>query len=300
MSVAAAVVYVGRLLATFLVASLILIVPLWSYSSVNAYIHPMRHVPTRTPAGEGLSFSDIRLQTNDGLHLAAWFVPGTRKEALILIHGIGSNRAEMLPLAHDLQARGYNLLLVELRAHGQSEGDTSTLGVREVEDARAAAMYLQHTPGVDSQRIGILGLSLGSAVAIMGTAAVPEIHAVVADSVFASARWLVEHQLNSLVTLPTWFGPALLTVGGFAAGISPDDVSPVAAAAQLGHTPLLVIQGERDGLFAPENARLVVGAASGPAELWMEPEAGHVGVYGLDPARYIDRLDAFYTHALDG
>ena len=289
--------YVGRLLVTFVIASLIIIVPLWSYRSVNAYIHPSRIAPARTPADEGLVYQDAPLVTRDGLHLAAWFVSGTRPDAVILIHGIGSNRADMLPLARDLRGRGYNVLLLELRAHGQSEGDVSTLGVREVEDVRAAVTYLEHAPGVDPGHINVLGISLGSAVAIMGTAAVPEVHSVVADSVFASARWLVHHQLNTLATVPDWFGPALLTVGGWAAGISPDDVSPVAAAAHLGQRPLLVIQGEKDELFAPENARLVVAAASGPAELWMEPEAGHTGVYALDQARYVDRLDTFFTTA---
>jgi uncharacterized protein len=294
-----AAVYVMRLLTVFVVASMVLIVPAWSYRSISAYIHPVRTYPTQTPTDLGMTYTDAILQTRDGLHLAAWFVPGSRSDAVILIHGVGSNRDGMLAIAHDLWSRGYNVLLLELRAHGYSEGDTSTLGVREVEDVRAAATYLESRPGVDPQRIGVLGASLGSAVAIMGAAAVPEIHAVAADSVFASARWLVEHQLNTLVTLPDWFGPALLFVGGLVAGISPDDVSPIDAAARLGDRPLLVIQGEQDELFAADNARMVVAAASGPAQLWLEPHGVHTGIYALDPDLYADRLDTFFTDALE-
>jgi pimeloyl-ACP methyl ester carboxylesterase len=248
----------------------------------------------------GLAYSDVVLQTRDGLHLAAWSVPGPRPDAVILIHGIGNNRDDLLPVARDLNGRGYNLLLLELRAHGRSEGDTSTLGVREVEDVRAALLFLQQQPGVDPQRIGVWGMSLGSSVALMSAAALPDLHAVAVDSVFASARWLIEHQLGAIIAVPDWLGPAVLTLGGWEAGVSPDAIAPVQAARQLGSRPLLVIQGEQDALFFPENARLVMAAASGPKELWLEPSAGHTGVYELDPALYIGRLDTFFSNALDG
>ena len=186
-----AAAYVGRLMATFVVASLIVGLPVLVHHGVSTYVHPPRKLPVSTPARVGLAYSDVVLQTRDGLRLAAWSVPGPRPDALILIHGIGNNRDDLLPVARDLRARGYNLLLLELRAHGQSEGDTSTLGVHEVEDVRAALNFLKQQPGVDPRRIGVWGMSLGSSVAIMSAAALPELRAVAADSVFASARWLI-------------------------------------------------------------------------------------------------------------
>jgi fermentation-respiration switch protein FrsA (DUF1100 family) len=81
--------------------------------------------------------------------------------------------------------------------------------------------------------------------------------------------------------------------------VSPDAIAPVEAARQLGSRSLLVIHGEQDALFYPENARLITDAATGPKQLWMEPGAGHTGVYSLDPARYSDRLDAFFRSAMD-
>jgi pimeloyl-ACP methyl ester carboxylesterase len=295
-----AAAYAGRLLATFVIASVLIGVPLFVQRSVASYVHPTRTLPSRTPADVGLAYSDVVLHTRDGLHLAAWSVPGSRPDALILIHGIGNNRDSLLPVARALSERGYNLLLLELRAHGQSEGDTSTLGVREVEDVRAALVFLQQQPGVDPQRIGVWGMSLGSSVALMSAAALPELQAVAVDSVFASARWLIDHQLGAIIAVPDWFGPAILALGGWEAGVSPDAIAPVEAARQLGSRPLLVIQGGQDALFVPENARMVIAAASGPKELWMEPGAAHTGVYQLDPGLYISRLDTFFSNALDG
>jgi pimeloyl-ACP methyl ester carboxylesterase len=165
---------------------------------LNDYLHPMSAPPDRTPAALGLAYRDAPLVTEDGLHLGAWFLPGTRPESLIMVHGIGSNRTVLLEMAADLHARGYNLLLLDLRAHGSSEGDISTLGVKEVRDIRAAAAFLQTQPEVDPNRIGIYGGSLGGAVALLSAGAIPELRAVVADSSFASARWVVDHQLQSL------------------------------------------------------------------------------------------------------
>src|SRR3981189_2537148 len=179
--------YVGRLFVVFLASCLVIGVPALVHHEVSGYVHPLRSMPARTPADEGLAYSDVALLTSDGPHLAAWNVPGTRPDAVILIHGIGTNRAAVLSVARDLHERGYNLLLLELRAHGQSEGTTSTLGVREVQDGRAALTFLQQQPGVDPHRIGVWGMSLGSAVAIMSAAVLPDIRAVAADSVFSSA-----------------------------------------------------------------------------------------------------------------
>jgi pimeloyl-ACP methyl ester carboxylesterase len=118
-------------------------------------------------------------------------------------------------------------------------------------------------------------MSLGSAVAIMSAAVLPDIRAVAADSVFSSARWLIEHQLQKLVSLPEWFGPAVLALGGLESGVSPDAIAPVDAAARLGSRPLFVSQGGQDTLFDPENARVVIAAASGPTDLWLVPDAVH-------------------------
>jgi hypothetical protein len=81
------------------------------------------------------------------------------------------------------------------------------------------------------------------------------LRAVAADSVFASARWLIDHQLGTLIAVPDWFGPAVLALGAWEAGVSADAIAPVKAARQLGSRSLLVIHGKQDALFHPENAR---------------------------------------------
>jgi uncharacterized protein len=261
---------------------------------VDDYIRPHRTVATRTPLDLGMAYADAPLLTSDGLHLAAWFIPGAGDRALILVHGLGSNRGELLSLAADLHAHGYSVLLPDLRAHGASEGGISTLGVKEVRDVRAALDYLSLQPNVDARHVGIYGASLGGAVALLAAEQLPDLDAVVTDSTFASARWAVDNQLQLLLKLPNWFGFLLLNMGSLEAGIHPDDASPERAASHLGQRPLLVIHGTEDSVFRVENARLIAAAASGPHELWIVDRVGHTGAYSHDPRVYVDRLDRFF------
>ncbi len=290
--------YVGRLLSVGIVLWSLVMVAGLTQIGLNDYLRPARTVATRTPADLGMQFRDAPLITEDGLHLAAWFIPGTRRETLILQHGLGANRGDMLAIAADLHARGYSLMLLDSRAHGSSDGDISTLGVKEVRDIRAALGYLIAQPEVDPGRIGIYGGSLGGSVALLSAAALPQLKAVVADSTFASARWVIDHQLHSLLNLPTWFGPLLLTAGSLEAGIAPDDAAPATAAAHLGERPLLVIHGTEDATFDVENAYMIYDAASGPRELWILPGVGHTGAYAHDRATFTQRLDTFFSEAL--
>jgi uncharacterized protein len=290
--------YVGRLLAVGLLLGSALFVAGLTQISLNDYLRPPRVTYDTTPASVGLNYRDTTLLTEDGLHLAAWFVPGSRRETLILVHGLGASRAGLLPMSVDLHVRGYNLMLLDLRAHGQSEGELSTLGVKEVRDIRAAVGYLKTQPEVDADRIGIYGGSLGGAVALLSAGTMPELRAVVVDSTFASARWVIDHQLHALLNLPDWFGPLLLTVGSLEAGISPDDAAPAVAAAHLGERSLLIIHGTADGTFDVENARLIYAAASGPRDLWILDGVEHTGAYGRDRVGFINRLDSFFTSGL--
>ncbi len=105
----------------------------------------------------GLEFETVTLTSEDGLKLAAWYIPSRNRAAIILQHGIYMNRTSMLGPAAMLARHGYGVMLVDQRSRGMSEGDTFSFGKYEVRDIEAAYRYLVGRSDVDSQRIGALG-----------------------------------------------------------------------------------------------------------------------------------------------
>ena len=92
---------------------------------------------------------DVTLHTSDGLTLRGWFSPGTRRAAVILIHGDGGDRTQLLPQAFVLARHGYGFLAYDSRAHGESDGDRTTWGDcerRECLPSRCSACWRTSGP----------------------------------------------------------------------------------------------------------------------------------------------------------
>src|SRR5689334_8486688 len=97
--------------------------------------HPERTpLGGKSPADVGLAYQDVRLTTSDGVSIAGWYVAGTNRAAIVMVHGLGENRSFPLPVAAMLARHGYNLLIIDMRAHGDSGGDSwsSWLAERDV------------------------------------------------------------------------------------------------------------------------------------------------------------------------
>src|SRR5260370_30378436 len=115
----------------------------------------------RQAFGEVPGLERVTLRTADGLALNGLFAPGKRRASVILVHGGGGNRLQLLPEARVLARHGYGVLLYDSRASGESDGDITTWGDREQHDAIAAVDSMSMRPDVDPNRICLLGFSIG-------------------------------------------------------------------------------------------------------------------------------------------
>ncbi|HEY6746782.1 MAG TPA: alpha/beta hydrolase, partial [Mycobacteriales bacterium] len=130
-----------------------------------------------TPADRGLAYSDVTFATGDGVRLSAWYVPSTNHAAVVAVPGAGSTRTGILDQAAVLAGHGYGVLMVDPRGQGRSAGQAMDAGWYGDRDISAAVTFLQHQPGVDPGRIGVLGLSMGGEEAIGAAAADPAVRA---------------------------------------------------------------------------------------------------------------------------
>ena len=158
--------------------------------------------------------------TSDGLRLRTWTLRGRPERAAVLVvHGLGDTLESYAEHARELNRRGHSVLLLDLRAHGGSEGRDTTMGALERHDVQAAVRHLR---ALDLARAGIvfMGFSLGSA-AVMGAAPdEPDVRAVILEAPFDTARDTVAHHGFLLYRIPTWvpLGRMALAVAGWRAG----------------------------------------------------------------------------------
>ncbi len=254
---------------------------------------------TWTPFETGVAWEDVQIPTQGGALLHGWLLPQEAGgPAVLACGGYRGRRSDLLGIASYLWRRGFAVLLFDYRGHGDHAGEPVTLGYRELEDARAALAFLrQRLPG---SPLGVLGYSMGAAIAIMVAAREPDVRAVVADSPFTSQReivaWHVQRKLGPLT------GPVLAMVDRQLYkryGYRFRDVEPLRDVVHIAPRPLLVIHGSYDTVVPLEHAQRIYTAAGEPKELWIT-DTIHCGAYFQDRPGYCARVTAFLERALCG
>jgi uncharacterized protein len=149
-------------------------------------VRPPRIAVPLAPGDFGLTVETVTIAADDGVKLAAWLLPRAGAPAVILLHGYPAEKADLLPIAHALAPR-FTVLLLDQRYFGGSGGRATTLGLRERRDLSRAIDFLAAR---GFNQVGVFGLSLGGAVALLAAADDARIRAVAAYAPFADLRAL--------------------------------------------------------------------------------------------------------------
>lgn len=229
-------------------------------------ISGLRQPIWRTPAALGLPVESVVFSASDGVTLRGWFIrragdDGSPAPAVVFVHGWPWNRqgnnaratllpdqtVDLLEPARALHQAGMHVLLFDLRNHGASESAPPvSFGVYESNDLVGAVELLRGRPEVDGARIGVLGFSMGANTAIFGIPRCQPIRAAVAVQPVRPSTFSARFSRTFLGPL----GPALSKLAlplHEACGAPPlAEIDPISAAAQLGDTALLYIQGSGD------------------------------------------------------
>jgi fermentation-respiration switch protein FrsA (DUF1100 family) len=254
---------------------------------------------TFTPWELGVPFETVSLSTGDGLRLSAWWLPQERPRGVVIgCHGHGGRKDDLLGIGTNMWRAGYGVLLFDFRGRGESDPWPQTLISREVDDLRAAVAYAHGR--APRSRIGVVGFSMGAAVALLAAAQEPAVAAVVADSSFTSGRDVVGHAVRSVLRVP----PEILVLAADEVvhrrhGYRFSHARPLDVVGALAPRPLLIIHGESDTVVPVEHAHRLYLAAREPRELWVVPGVEHCGAYFLDRAAYCRRVEAFFGQYLD-
>ena len=272
----------------------------WILFGSHRILHPIRYPPAITPKDFGLSWQSLWLKTADRVDVSIWLLRHPRPEGLLLLlHGFGSSKVELLDVAQALHACSpYHLFLMDLRGHGESGGRTATFGFREMLEVQAILDFIAQDPELKGLPIGCYGVSMGGAIALLAAARFSSILAVVSDSAYADfgkAVARVQRLTYHIPRIPLGLGTLWATeirLGCWASALS-----PIQAIRRIAPRAVLIIHGMQDFTIPSEEARALFEAAGTPKELWLVPEAEHAACYYKRKEEYPLKMKEFFRDA---
>lgn len=247
----------------------------------------------------------VEVEAGDGTMLAGTYVSAGNDahRTVILIHGLYSNRSMMVPLIPMYREMGYNVLLIDLRGHGESGGEHTMWGMKEMGDLDAWMDWLKaNDPRV---LVGMHGISLGAAMSLLysGTDNGQNLLFYVADSSYADLLSLGkekvyawsgdERMLLSMDIIDPFFQAAMfIHTGKLLHNIEPIDA--------VKHTkaPILFLHGASDTLVPASAAQELGNAcASNRKEIRIFEGAGHAAEFSANPGAYKEIVQKFVQNS---
>ncbi len=253
-----------RWLTLALGAALLLVACMPPSWGAGALLHPARR-PLTTPRPSSAAAVEIR---GEGVRLRGWLfrTSARRRGTFVYLHGSGDNRASGIHLAARFLPRGFDVLMYDSRAHGESEGEACTYGYYEKRDLSRAIDTLTAGP------VAVLGVSLGGAVALQAAADDPRIAGVVAIASFSDLATAARERAPSFASERNIAEAFALAEqqGRFRVA----EASPLAAAGRV-RVPVLLVHGERDVDTKPAHSERLYAALGGQKRLLLVPGTGH-------------------------
>ena len=275
--------------------------------AANTWAHPHRNTYfSSTPASFDLQYRDVGLHSRDaGIEISGWWIPRSgSSKAIVMVHGRGENRTtefydHFLDLGAALNAfegRGFNILMMDLRAHGLSGGGVSEWGITERHDVEGAVDWIK-SQGFQASSIGALGASLGATACVYATADDPDISALVTDGAGVDEYASLQRGWKRSSGTPQFFFSAAWLMERVLYGYDLHALRPVNAMKRIPPRPVLLIYGLLE-LPVDSDRRPQIKAALPEAELWVVPGAIHTSAYTMVPQRYLAKVGAFFEKNL--
>lgn len=253
----------------------------------HLFFHPQaQHIGT--PANLGLAYQDVWLDTDDGVRLHGWFLPARQRTCgtVLYLHGNAQNISTHINSVYWLPKRGFNVLMIDYRGYGASNGAPSLHGLQSDIDAAMRYLVVQR-PDIGMPTI-VFGQSLGGSAAVhyvAHSAYRSHIGALVVEAAFTGPREIAREKLaSSWLTWPLQWLADLTIADGYESISAIDSIAPI---------PLLLVHGTEDGVIPISHSERLYAAAKEPKELWKIKNAGHIAAFRSEQLR--DRLTDFLS-----
>lgn len=247
----------------------------------------------------GLDFEEVVVASFDGTKLYGWWVEASRDAAtVVVLHGVKKNRTDVIRTCLVLRRAGFNVLVFDGRAHGNSEGRFVTYGFVERRDVEVVLDWLVGEKLTDPARIGLAGESMGAAIALQVAVTDPRIKAVWADSPFASLRRVTEEFVQRVTRLPSLvLNPMLwatIRVANYRGSFDVATIDPLNVAERI-TCPVSLVHGTADQLISTTHSKNIYEALGCQKELWLVEGARHAKAARHTKREYAERIVRFFS-----
>jgi len=281
-----------RRLVRWLGIGLLLLPVLWLLASLT-FVHVLTRRPHArfaepAPAVAWGALEEHQLATSDGETLGAWFHRrATDGTTVVVLHGNRGCRGDGLPAAEFFAGQGCAVLLVSLRAHGDSTGEINDFGYSAQRDVVAAVEFLEcERPG---RPIVLNGTSMGAAAAIFAASELGErVRGYILESPYRDLHRAVRNRTSLYL-------PAVLDQIAYAGVVvvgplvlpDADRIAPIDYVDGIpASVPVLFLSGTEDERACPSEAQALCDRIAGHATLALFEGAGHGSLIRADPQRY--------------
>ena len=240
----------------------------------------------------------VKVNSFDGLKLNAYNIRNHEENRyLIMVHGKGSNRMRLYSRAYEFDKLGYNILLIDQRSAGDSEGDHYTYGIKESQDLQIWINYLlSKYPDV---KIALYGLSMGAATIMMATSyQLPEnVKCLIEDSGFASLEEELSYSIKKEYKISFTYPVVKMLENKMMDryGMKLSDASPKTCL-ENNEIPILFVHGEDDEVVPFEHAKILYNHNKGVKKYYPIKISRHSRA-NEDPD-YFNNLDSFLREYL--
>lgn len=235
-----------------------------------------------------IPFEELQITSFDGLTLyGRYYHQRDNAPVMILFHGYRSMAVRDCCGGHALARKlGFNVLAVDQRAHGKSDGNTITFGVLERRDCKSWADFISKKFGAEVP-ILLSGLSMGAATVLMAADLnLPEnVVGIIADSPYSTPKAIISKVCNDMRLPPKLAWPFVRCAARIFGKFSIESIS-AKDAVRRSTVPILLLHGEDDRFVPCEMSHAIANACRCPATLHTFPEAGHGLCYMTDHHRY--------------
>ncbi len=243
-----------------------------------------------------LPHTEVSIRSFDGLKLVGTYYEFEKGAPIdILFHGYkGCAAQDLSGGVYRCQQLGHNVLIVDHRAAGKSEGHVITFGINESCDALSWINYVIENIDPNAE-ILLGGISMGGATVMMTSAMeLPEnVKGTVADCGYTSAKEIIKKVIRDMKLPDNVLYPFVRLGAILFGGFDPDSNSPISSMPNC-RVPVIFFHGDADAFVPMSMSEENYAACGAPKHLVRTPDAGHGLCFPVDVDTYVEEIASFF------